>query len=534
MTIERDLSSTTRVYVDGVKAIADEDLLRQIEIYSQGELQEIATSSRKRLALIDRPHRALVDQWDVDSRGLASEIASLGPRIRVAREEIDAARRVLEEGEALRGRLREVRESRPPLSPEIASRRAEYQRREQLYSHADELLGRYDDLVSAARLAAEHFRGLGDEAKPLLESGSAELAELGRLLTEAGAALPDAAKQLPDGDVLASHLAAARDETKDETAAYFQALKVEETVVASIKTEDHLTEEVEKLNRVAERLETREAELTALSTDRDRLRRQLRTLRTDVFQRRLVEVDRINSEFSDRIVLSLNHGTRTEAYAEKLETLLEGSRLRERRAICQQIAAALPAERFTTLAEDEDAKELARVLNRDEGQMVRLISHLASDDAFYEIESGIAEDELEVTMFIEDSPRSVSEMSKGQRATAILPLLLRQAPYPLVLDQPEDDLDNRFVYETLVQAITALKAERQLIFVTHNANIPVIGNAENVLVMGMETPERATLDDSGTVDDTRDNIVSLLEGGERAFELRREVYGFGGSDRAGP
>jgi ABC-type sulfate/molybdate transport systems ATPase subunit len=116
-------------------------------------------------------------------------------------------------------------------------------------------------------------------------------------------------------------------------------------------------------------------------------------------------------------------------------------------------------------------------------------------------------------------------MSKGQKATAILPLLLRPAPYPLILDQPEDDLDNRFIFETLVEKLKELKSERQLIFVTHNANIPVIGDADRVLAMSMSSPEQAELIGAGSVEEMREPIIELLEGGRSAFEFRSRTYG---------
>jgi hypothetical protein len=525
-TIERDLSSQSRVYIDGVRAIADDDLLRKIEIYSQGELQDIAMSSTKRLALVDRPHRSVVDEWDQESRRLAGEIASRGPLIRELRDEIDTAQRLVKDGDELRARLREVQAGRPDLSPEIARLREEHQRRQQLLELARLLVGRYEASLSDLRAAADSFGVLGAEARPLRESGKDPLVRFGQLLSAASVLVGDSVNKLTDSADLRSNFEEAENEASKESAPYFESLKQEEVVTASIKAEDRLSEEVAKLDRIAERLSARQAALVALSEERRELRQRLRALRGDVFSSRLAEVERINAEFSEHIVLSLNHGTRTEGYRDRLNALLNGSRLRDQEGICQQIAAALPAERLISLVEDEDSSQLARVLNRDEGQMVRLLSHLASSDDLYDLESGIADDELDVTMFVDGVPRSVTEMSKGQKATALLPLLLRSAPYPLVLDQPEDDLDNRFIYETLIEKINALKTERQLIFVTHNANTPVIGDAERVLVMSMKTAERAAIEAKGNVEQTRDQIVSILEGGQRAFELRGEIYDF--------
>jgi ABC-type transport system involved in cytochrome bd biosynthesis fused ATPase/permease subunit len=110
-------------------------------------------------------------------------------------------------------------------------------------------------------------------------------------------------------------------------------------------------------------------------------------------------------------------------------------------------------------------------------------------------------------------------------ATALLPLILREAEYPLIVDQPEDDLDNAFVSEKLIERLKYLRQRRQLIFVTHNANIPVLGDADCVVVMEMDGPRKARPCQRGAVDSMREPIIQLLEGGKEAFRSRQEKYG---------
>jgi ABC-type bacteriocin/lantibiotic exporter with double-glycine peptidase domain len=93
-----------------------------------------------------------------------------------------------------------------------------------------------------------------------------------------------------------------------------------------------------------------------------------------------------------------------------------------------------------------------------------------------------------------------------------------------LIDQPEDNLDNRFIFETVVDNIHKVKSLRQLIFVTHNPNIPVLGDASRVFVMESDG-EHAKASSSGTVDECKDQIVTLLEGGADAFRKRGERYG---------
>src|SRR5205823_6148783 len=77
--------------------------------------------------------------------------------------------------------------------------------------------------------------------------------------------------------------------------------------------------------------------------------------------------------------------------------------------------------------------------------------------------------------------RELEQLSKGQKATAVLLLLLLESDAPLIVDQPEDDLDNRFIMDGVVPKIREEKRRRQFIFSSHNANIPVLGDAELIL-----------------------------------------------------
>ena len=79
--------------------------------------------------------------------------------------------------------------------------------------------------------------------------------------------------------------------------------------------------------------------------------------------------------------------------------------------------------------------------------------------------------------------RSVAEVSPGQRATALLALALAGGRDPLVIDQPEDDLDNRYIYDEVVKVLARVCEHRQVIVATHNANIPTLGDASLVVAL---------------------------------------------------
>ena len=141
-------------------------------------------------------------------------------------------------------------------------------------------------------------------------------------------------------------------------------------------------------------------------------------------------------------------------------------------------------------------------------------------------------------------------MSEGKQAFVILKLLLdfSDKKCPILIDQPEDSLDNRAIYHELVAYIKRKKKERQIILVTHNSNVVVSADAENVIVAnqeGADTPNLGGLKFqyiNGALEDTkqrdenaeyilssqgiREHICDILEGGRIAFEKREQKYGF--------
>jgi hypothetical protein len=129
--------------------------------------------------------------------------------------------------------------------------------------------------------------------------------------------------------------------------------------------------------------------------------------------------------------------------------------------------------------------------------------------------------------------QKLEDLSTGQKATAVLLLLLLDSDAPLIVDQPEDDLDNRFITECVVPRMKQEKRRRQFIFATHNANVPVLGDAE--LIVGMtakgeseEGQAALSAEYMGSIDTRRVKrlVEEVLEGGKAAFERRRAKYGF--------
>lgn len=157
----------------------------------------------------------------------------------------------------------------------------------------------------------------------------------------------------------------------------------------------------------------------------------------------------------------------------------------------------------------------------------KIIRGLSAKD-IRDIEELIFPDQFVVELLVNGKYKSMSNLSKGQQCTAILHIILLENKDPLIVDQPEDNLDNSFIAEDLIAAIRDNKIRRQYIFATHNANIPVFGDAE--LIVAMEEKDGAgviTEGGIGSVDTetVKTQVIRILEGGEAAFKMREEKYG---------
>jgi len=121
----------------------------------------------------------------------------------------------------------------------------------------------------------------------------------------------------------------------------------------------------------------------------------------------------------------------------------------------------------------------------------------------------------------------LESLSTGQKCTAILNLLLLSKDDPLIIDQPEDNLDNAFIADRIVKDIRKFKTSRQFLFATHNANIPVFGDAELIAVLSSEE-DKGKIEYRGAIDKPaiRTQAAEILEGGKAAFEMRKKKYGF--------
>lgn len=173
-----------------------------------------------------------------------------------------------------------------------------------------------------------------------------------------------------------------------------------------------------------------------------------------------------------------------------------------------------------------------RINEDDVKKLINLCRKALIHKKAYTIPQAVIDFEYNVNAGISNKSifRKREQLSLGQRSVAMLLLIIKASNdlgdnRPLIIDQPEDDLDNVYIYSSLVKHFREVKEKRQLIFATHNANIPISGDAENILIMDSDG-EHGYLKLNGSIDrqDICRKVLEILEGGIEALELRMGKY----------
>ena len=529
VTLEREVGGDPRIFVDGVREHTNRDLLRDIEIFSQGDLQRIAEddSDKLRLALIDRPHRNQVAKLNAERRTAAEELRHLGPDLRTIRGRLSTLDHEITQLDPARSQLDRLTKEAPAASPELEAERQGHERRQQILEavrsieiERERLAVRLDDVRALARRIAESIASFTADAESALGDETASLMDLATAVGEVMTAA-----QKVDSVRLAPLVAALERRFEEASELYYQLRQQEQAVNESLKKQHVLKRQVEHLEQLKMHADAARVEESRLLKERQDLRGELQRIDDQLYELRIAEIDSINREHGDTVQLTLGSTWNSRAYAESLSAFLTGSRIRSQNEVARSIADGIEPSTLIDLIETGNAQRLADLLGRDLGQMTRVIAQLGDHPDLYDLETELPANRLEVTLFDDGEPKPVETLSRGQRATALLPIILRPLPYPLLFDQPEDDLDNNFIFKSLIATLRQLKFARQLIFVTHNANIPVLGGAEKIVVMSMGSPTKAAPALTGSVDSRKQEILDLLEGGAEAFVQRERYYG---------
>ena len=283
-------------------------------------------------------------------------------------------------------------------------------------------------------------------------------------------------------------------------------------------------------------LQRRQAELASFVENREvsvRRKDELSGLRTSLLSS-LADVRRRKSRLTERAARELtgNVGQRVRV---KTNPLADRSKLLElfesnlkgqhvRKSQLERLVQSHPSAIASAILEGPGALESLGCSPAAAAKVAQLPSSVARaceeceipDQVIVEIDLGRQGDEHWM---------QVQEVSPGQRATALLALALASGNHPLIIDQPEDDLDNRYIYDEVVKVLRTVCKHRQVIVATHNANVAVLGDAELVLALDADSGQSELLAQGGLESpNVAETTRRILEGGDEAFRARHRRY----------
>lgn len=263
--------------------------------------------------------------------------------------------------------------------------------------------------------------------------------------------------------------------------------------------------------------------LTRLQATRKKHLDDLEVVRSRRFDERSKIVAELNAEFGPRIHIAIERAGQNAEYASAIVAALRGSGLRFNE-VAPLIADQLSPREFVEFVETENVDELARITGIAPARAGRIIERI-KEEGVEQILTASIEDGVTLSLLDGKEYKTTEQLSTGQRCTVVLPLLMKQQHVTVIVDQPEDHLDNAFIVETLIKAITKRKSQGQLIFSTHNANVPVLGGADLVVMLGSDGA-RGFVRHVGALESAEsvEGITTIMEGGREAFKLRAAFY----------
>ena len=535
-TIERTVPNPP-VVRDGngqVSNLRPLDVLPRIEVYGQHEISELATSAEKLTRLLDRfvERDQSIERRKADIRLDLEKTRRSILDIQVELDQIDEHLATLP---SLEETLKHFQEAE---LEEKLRERSSFVREERVLHSVSERLKPFRDFLEILRqeipidqafLSAESLKDLPSKAV---------LSELRDVLTRLNHDTEDLERrfgeELGRADERIAEIRARWSERKEEVQKkYEEILRGLERSAVDAEEFIRLQGEIEKLRPLRDRRELLQRGKTEHLERRRTLRTEWEDLKAEEFRRLDRAAKKVGRDLRDRVQVEV-------AASGNREPLLSLLRDRVGGRFSEAIAALEKTEDLSLPELADKCRQGTDAVRKSYGIAEQQARRLA--EAPPEVLMQIEELELPPTTSIRlntaptgkpPSWHALENLSTGQKATAVLLLLLLESDAPLIVDQPEDDLDNRFITEGVVPKMREEKRRRQFVFSTHNANIPVLGDAE--LIVGLtaegEADEGKAVvepEHMGSIDTERVRVLveDILEGGKDAFEIRRLKYGF--------
>jgi len=507
---------------------AARDIL-EVEVFGQGEVFELTKRADDQLSLIDEYVGAadLLEQEGCLVRrleGNSEQIVSLDKSVEELSEQLEEVDDV----------ERQIAELSTELSAELFTQRALWDAEKGLLEEAVRVLREEDESARAA------LRATQAPELPVLEEGSPNrqaLAEVQALVAGVFEELTGLRKKAVERVRKArERVDAARSEWQVGRSAYDEEF---DDHLAELGATDQkaLSDRLGKLRgrkfeleqRVKPQHQEQSQALTALRSERAGLLGKLQAKREELSAGRKQTVAEMSEELEKGDVrIEIRPGANRERFFRLLNDTYTGSDIKHREKNLRGVCASCTPEELADLLARGAPEQLQERFSLTSDVAAKLVAKTTLEH-IHQIQICPLGDEL--TIYLRKAPGEdfspLKDLSYGEKCTAIFSIALLGREKPLLVDQPEDELDHAFIIDNIVAHIRDVKERRQLLICTHNANIPVLGDAELILkVAKVPGEQRCEVEARGAFETpVIIDCLQELEGGPEAFRRRREKYG---------
>src|SRR5262250_2970094 len=537
-TIKRGLKQNPVLLTSDSRAINTVDLDRgtflPLDAYSSIEIEAIADEAlgHRRRNLLDELRSEQMRSIHLSLGESTRALEANADRIRAAQRTIDDLTEQIEELGDVRARLSALAPSDRESAEDFVrlSRQQQLDQREiakldsaerdlKTFEETLERLRTEAQKVFAARIAEEQSAN-ADTLRHYDRVLAASMAQVEKHLSAIQTRIREAQEALAQARQSVSEIHTSHAGDLAKLTALNQAASEQARVRASLEQQVAKLEALEQqrlqLNLESNALFERRK---SLKTDHILMRDKVSTMRDEV-------ASELQHEAGERVRIRVMRNADHLSYQEMLMEGLKGARVRNQNEILATLMQLRP-EQLAQLLQSNDLDSFEELTHFGRERSLKILDAFRESVDPLTLEITAIEDRIAIELNVATAGRphfkDASDLSRGQKCTALLPILLARRDNPLIIDQPEDNLDNHFIFETVVNAVQRMKKRRQMIFITHNANIPVLAEAELVLVMNSDGRVGA-IEKWGSVDECREQIIDLLEGGREAFELRSKRY----------
>lgn len=367
----------------------------------------------------------------------------------------------------------------------------------------------YDDNKTVSGALSEHR---SEYNKELIEEGQQILKDIDGKLSLIGKTIQEIQTEELSFEKIIDKLNDQISALSDEFAEIKREIKDDSL---DVDTFVQLTAAMEKIKDNLQQLEEKSKTKTSIEASFSKAARLRNNALQKVFQAYQRETERINNNQNELRIEITFKGDR-DSFKTKMKSDFRGSGISDGKYHTM-------SEKFSdyvALVEDwilADGKELRSILGTSEYSKLDAKLH----DQYAELLGNQVQNKVDIYYH----EKLLRQHSIGQRASALILFILSQNTNDIILiDQPEDDLDNKVIYDEVIKAISQKKSSSQFIFATHNANIPVLGDSERVLVAEYQDIKIDISQGNIDLADTHKQIVEIMEGGQDAFEKRQLIH----------